>query len=65
MTELSYGALRARRVIDEHQTVSSTLVADKLSVSRNYALRSLRELVRAGIVDARLVGGGCYEWSRR
>lgn len=62
---LPASAQRVTELVDDHSVVSSQLVAAELSVTRNRALQVLRALVRAGVLDVRLVDGGCYEWRRR
>lgn len=52
-------------VVCAHGGTSSKVVAAELQISRNTALKALMALVRAGVLDSRLVGGGENEWTTR
>lgn len=56
---------KVRDVVAEHGCVTSKVVAAELQIDRNTALKALSALVRAGVLNSRLVGGGELEWSNR
>lgn len=55
----------ARSIVEAETVVTSKTVADKLSISTNYATQLLGALVSAGVADVRHGQGGTYEWTAR